>query len=103
MWSCPRARRYSVAFAILPSEMLTRFSNDPPSGPPASAGGPGSNFNDRPVVLLVDDQAIIVAAVRHQLASQADIEFHFCSDPAVAVETAARLGPSVILQDLVMP
>jgi two-component system chemotaxis family response regulator WspR len=54
-------------------------------------------------VLLVDDQLLVVEAVRRMLADQADIEFHFVTDPANAVDCAARLQPTVILQDLVMP
>ncbi len=56
-----------------------------------------------PVVLLVDDQLIIGEAVRRILAAEGDIEFHFCPDASRAVATALRTGPSVILQDLVMP
>lgn len=55
------------------------------------------------VVLLVDDQAMIGEAVRRQLSDQDDILYHYCSDASVALETAARLAPTVILQDLVMP
>ncbi len=54
-------------------------------------------------VLLVDDQAMIGEAVRRMLAGDKDITFHFCNDPAKALETAARVEPTVILQDLVMP
>jgi two-component system chemotaxis family response regulator WspR len=54
-------------------------------------------------VLLVDDQLIIVEAIRRMLADQDDIEFHYVTDPARAVATAAQLQPTVILQDLVMP
>ena len=54
-------------------------------------------------VLLVDDQAMIGEAVRRMLASEADIRFHFCSDPTKALKLAAELSPTVILQDLVMP
>jgi sigma-B regulation protein RsbU (phosphoserine phosphatase) len=54
-------------------------------------------------VLLVDDQPIIGEAVRRMLAGEEDIEFHFCKEPARAVEEATRLAPTVILQDLVMP
>ena len=54
-------------------------------------------------VLLVDDQLIIVEAIRRMLADQADIEFHYVTDPAAAVATAHQLQPTVILQDLVMP
>jgi sigma-B regulation protein RsbU (phosphoserine phosphatase) len=58
---------------------------------------------DRPVVLLVDDQLIIGEAVRRILAGQEGITFHFCQKGAEALATAAKLQPTVILQDLVMP
>jgi sigma-B regulation protein RsbU (phosphoserine phosphatase) len=59
---------------------------------------------DHPVtVLLVDDQAIVGEAVRRMLAAESDIRFHFCADPAQAIPTANEVGPTVILQDLVMP
>lgn len=54
-------------------------------------------------VLLVDDQPIIAEAVRRLLADQPDIQFHYCSDPGKAIETANTVQPTVILQDLVMP
>lgn len=54
-------------------------------------------------VLLVDDQTIIVEAVRRMLAEQSDIEFHYVTDPGTALATARQLQPTVILQDLVMP
>lgn len=54
-------------------------------------------------VLLVDDQAMIGEAVRRMLSAEKDISFHFCNDPAKALETAERVQPTVILQDLVMP
>jgi len=54
-------------------------------------------------VLLVDDQAIIGEAVRRMLADEKDINFNFCQDPTKAIETANKLEPTVILQDLVMP
>jgi sigma-B regulation protein RsbU (phosphoserine phosphatase) len=54
-------------------------------------------------VLLIDDQAIIGEAVRRMVAGEEGLEFHFSSDGAGALETAARLQPTVILQDLVMP
>jgi sigma-B regulation protein RsbU (phosphoserine phosphatase) len=55
------------------------------------------------IVLLVDDQAIIAEAVRRMLADQPDICFHYCADPTQAIERANAIGPTVILQDLVMP
>jgi len=54
-------------------------------------------------VLLVDDQLIIVEAVRRMLNDQPDIEFHYVTDASRAVAAAQQLQPTVILQDLVMP
>ncbi len=54
-------------------------------------------------VLLVDDQPIIGEAVRRMLAGESDIAFHYCKDAGRAVEEAAKVAPTVILQDLVMP
>lgn len=58
---------------------------------------------NRTMVLLVDDQAFVAHAVRRLLAGLPDIDFHYCPDPAQAIEQANRIRPSVILQDLVMP
>jgi PleD family two-component response regulator len=57
----------------------------------------------RITVLLVDDQAIIGEVVRRMLSTERDIDFHFCQNPLKAVQTANRISPTVILQDLVMP
>jgi phosphoserine phosphatase RsbU/P len=57
----------------------------------------------RVTVLLVDDQPIVAEAVRRMLAPEADITFHYCQDPTQAIAQANALGPTVILQDLVMP
>jgi class 3 adenylate cyclase len=54
-------------------------------------------------VLLVDDQAMIGEAVRRMLADQPDIAYEFCQNAAAALDAAAAFGPTVILQDLVMP
>jgi adenylate cyclase len=54
-------------------------------------------------VLLIDDQAMIGAAVRRLLADEPGIVFEFCRQSAEAVATAAAFRPTVILQDLVMP
>jgi sigma-B regulation protein RsbU (phosphoserine phosphatase) len=54
-------------------------------------------------VLLVDDQPIIGEAVRRMLADEADITFRYCQHAPAALDTAAEVGPTVILQDLVMP
>ncbi|MGO4382362.1 diguanylate cyclase [Pseudoduganella sp. RAF19] len=54
-------------------------------------------------VLLVDDQLIIVEALRRMLSAQDDIEFHYVTEADQALQTAIELRPTVILQDLVMP
>ena len=54
-------------------------------------------------VLLVDDQRIVGETIRRMLADIPGLEFKFCADPMVALEEAERFGPTVILQDLVMP
>lgn len=54
-------------------------------------------------VLLVDDQLIIIEAVRRMLSDQPDIEFHYETDATKSLATALQLQPTVILQDLVMP
>lgn len=55
------------------------------------------------VVLLVDDQPMVGEAVKQMLANEQDIKFHYCSDPTKAMQVAAEIKPTVILQDLVMP
>jgi two-component system chemotaxis family response regulator WspR len=54
-------------------------------------------------VLLVDDQLIIVEAVRRMLAAHTDIDYHHVTDARAALAVAQSLQPTVILQDLVMP
>jgi two-component system, chemotaxis family, response regulator WspR len=56
----------------------------------------------RAVVLLVDDQPVMVKAIRKLLESCRDIEFHTCSDAAHAEEVAMEVLPTVILQELMM-
>lgn len=55
------------------------------------------------IVLLIDDQPTIGEAVRRMLATEEDIIFHYCSDPAQAIPMAIEIQPTAILQDLVMP
>jgi two-component system chemotaxis family response regulator WspR len=55
------------------------------------------------VVLLVDDQAIVAAAVRQMLANESDIELHVVADAMAAEARAVELAPTLILQDLLMP
>jgi sigma-B regulation protein RsbU (phosphoserine phosphatase) len=54
-------------------------------------------------VLLIDDQPMIGEVVRRMVAGEPDIDFHYCRDATKALDEAARIKPTVILQDLVMP
>lgn len=62
---------------------------------------PMQNF--KMIVLLVDDQKIIVEAVKRLLQDQSDITLHSCLNAAEAVALANDIKPTVILQDLIMP
>lgn len=55
------------------------------------------------MVMLVDDQPFVAAALRKQLADEIDINFHYCQDASLAISTAEKIGPTVILLDFVMP
>src|SRR5436190_1640840 len=55
------------------------------------------------VVLLVDDQPFVGAAVGRLLATEHDIDLHYCRDPLDAIALANQIIPSIILQDLIMP
>jgi sigma-B regulation protein RsbU (phosphoserine phosphatase) len=58
----------------------------------------------RITVLLIDDQPFVGEAVRRMLAAAGgDIDFHYLADPTQALQKAAEVKPTVILQDLVMP
>lgn len=74
------------------------MSRTHPEPPPV-----GPMNEPRLMVLLVDDQPIIGESVRRALASERDIDFHYCSDASQAVSIAEQIQPTVILQDLVMP
>jgi two-component system chemotaxis family response regulator WspR len=74
---------------------------------PVAANGDGPIAAPAPdhgaIVLLVDDQPIVAAAIRKLVAGEAGLELHYCPDPGQAIDLANRLSPTVILQDLVMP
>jgi len=53
-------------------------------------------------VLLVDDQMLVKEKIRLALQKEADIDFHYCADPAAALAAALECKPTVILQDLVL-
>jgi PleD family two-component response regulator len=66
----------------------------------------GSRSADGPrpiVVLLVDDQRIVGAALRLMLKSETDIELHCCLSALDAIEFANKIAPTIVFQDLVMP
>ena len=64
------------------------------------ANGPGEHTI---IVLLIDDQPLIGEAVKRMLADEEDIEFRYCKEPKTALEMALEIGPTIILQDLVLP
>ncbi|SCA58737.1 Uncharacterized protein AB751O23_AM_00020 [Chlamydiales bacterium SCGC AB-751-O23] len=65
---------------------------------------PSGSYSDHKIkVLMVDDQAIIGEAVKRMLADEKDIEFNYCQDPTKTFEFVEKVGPTVILQDMVMP
>src|ERR1039457_6562710 len=79
------------------ADELTNYpTNANPERPPLSS-------QYRVMVLLVDDQAMVCEAVRRALASQTDIDFHYCADAREALTIANQIKPAVSLQDLVMP
>ncbi len=55
------------------------------------------------MVMLVDDQAFVAEVLQRQLTDASDINFHYCQDPSLAVSTAEKIGPTVILLDFTMP
>ena len=55
------------------------------------------------VVLVIDDQMMVIEAVRRMLETEKDVDFYYCTDPTKAIETAIQIQPTVILLDLVMP
>lgn len=59
-------------------------------------------MNDVLRVLIVDDQAIILEAVRSMLADAPELELRLLSDSGAAIETAVQFKPHVILLDFNM-
>ena len=73
------------------------------SNSPENLTKPSAQSQSAIPVLVVDDQPIVIESIRRLLALETDIEVHACTDPTLALATAAELAPSLILQDLVMP
>src|SRR5713226_4796475 len=64
----------------------------------------GPSEGRRPiVVLLVDDQRFVGAAVGQLLGAEPDIALHCCLQAVDAIAMANQIVPNVVLQDLVMP
>jgi two-component system, chemotaxis family, response regulator WspR len=61
------------------------------------------HYDEKFVVLLVDDQTIVAEKVHRDLREDSRIEFHFCPDPKEAIHLAESIHPTIILLDLVMP
>ncbi len=55
------------------------------------------------LVLLVDDQALVAAALHRALQGEEGISLHYCANPLEAIALAEQVKPTVILLDLVMP
>jgi two-component system, NtrC family, sensor kinase len=89
-------------FTNSPSALFTNI-NTPPEVPLIRFSAAAQVNMEKIIVLLVDDQVIVSEVIRRSLASEPDIEFHYCSDPTQAIQLALELKPSVILQDLIMP
>ncbi|MDD3250860.1 MAG: response regulator [Smithellaceae bacterium] len=81
---------------------MTEKENTNPA--PSGSHDPVSTLTAHKIkVLLIDDQAIVGAAVKKMLETETNIVFQFCQDPTQAIPTAAAFQPTVILQDLIMP
>ena len=65
--------------------------------------GIGGSGNTRISVLLIDDQSLVSDMIQRSLRTESDMDFHYCSDPTLAISMAIDLAPNIILQDLVMP
>jgi len=61
------------------------------------------NHSSNIMVVLVDDQPLVVEAVRRMLEGEPGIHMHFCLDANEALETILSIRPTLILQDLMMP
>lgn len=81
---------------------MTTTPRQPKPGP-QPIGSDSSLSESSAMVLLVDDQAMVGEAIRRALAGEANIDFHYCSNPEDALRVAEQTRPTVILQDLVMP
>jgi len=53
--------------------------------------------------LLIDDQALVAAAMQRAVADEPGVDLHYCGNPLEALAIATSLKPTVILLDLVMP
>lgn len=71
--------------------------------PPIDSSASANLNSHAAMVLLVDDQVMVGEAIRRALATEGNIDFHYCSDPEKALTVAIQTRPTVILQDLVLP
>ncbi|KPA15555.1 adenylate cyclase [Candidatus Magnetomorum sp. HK-1] len=54
-------------------------------------------------LLLIDDQGFLGKIMSKIMESENDIDFYFCQDERKAIETAEKIIPDVIIQDLELP
>ncbi len=47
-------------------------------------------------VLLIDDQSMVAEILQRNLSKEADIDFHYCNDPTLAITTAIDIAPTII-------
>src|SRR4051812_1703265 len=97
-----RPRSAPPAWLDVPPESARRTVRAPLSWPPlrlmAAAAEP------RPIsVLVVDDEMVTGRIVRRMLEADPTIQVHTCFEARAATAMAAKVSPSLILQDLRMP
>ncbi len=98
----PRCKQAVCAFAQPPTAQDSYYQ--PVDDRPASdARDPQPDGQPPIVILLVDDQAFVGAALGMLLKSETDIKLHSCLRAIDAFELANTIAPAVILQDLIMP
>ncbi len=55
------------------------------------------------LILLIDDQPLMAAAMRRLLAAAPDMVMHYCPDPCKAESEVENLVPNIVIVDMVMP
>lgn len=58
---------------------------------------------DKPLVLIVDDEAVLTAALAHLLGRQGDIEVVTADDGQQGLQLAIERKPALVMLDVMMP